>query len=277
MRGPTPETFTPYAFIGVGATCALFTLREAYLKPRLESGRVVGYEVRSHHLWNLSTSADEAIAKATTQCGEGLGLELRTSKKTIEKDMREIKRATAKELAEREARDLEREALIKDREARRRAENIAKIDEGVVPFGRYEGTDIAELPRGYLNWLIDSAGIFEPGSAMAHLAAKAAGLPLVKFPEVTAGHVGTVKERREFSVTVTKQRGFSTDYGYCYVTTMVDDGGHCLIVFSGAFAPKVGDVLRIKATIKRHDEYKNVAQTTLQRVTILKDETGSKL
>jgi hypothetical protein len=93
-------SFTPHCFIGIGATGAMFTLRETYLHEYHTRERVYR-EVRSFHIQNLGTTPDESIEKAQDMA-KSRGLELNTTREKLDDELRAIKRATAEELAERE-------------------------------------------------------------------------------------------------------------------------------------------------------------------------------
>lgn len=84
--------------------------------------------------------------------------------------------------------------------------------------------------------------------------------------------VGTVKERTNFNVVVTKRLGFETSFGYMVMILMKDQAGNILVWKTGTGfneSVSVGDELTIKATVKKHDEYQGVKQTILTRCTVL--------
>ena len=279
------SNFIPHLFIGVGATGALFTLRETYEHTYYGRGEVcngvftgtVEVSVRSFHHCNLSQDPDEAIAKAKAY-SEQMGIKLSTTREQLVDEMRDIQRSTAEQMNERRIQqeqrqaewDAERDAYIKERDA--------KIASGVFTFGPFSGKKFEEAPRGYLTWLMDMVNEFEEGSVI-HITAQAV-LRLVPHlalpkPDKTL-HVGKEKQRLLFDVIVIGARHFVREaFGYragvevVYVTTMIDKPtGACLVVFSTAFAPAEGEEFKIKATVKGHDEYKGQAQTIIQRVTV---------
>lgn len=86
-------------------------------------------------------------------------------------------------------------------------------------------------------------------------------------------HVGKVKERREFTATLTGVTSFEGMYGLTWVFTFTEAGGS-VIVWMGSSNPDVGgvalsdrrgEVLTFKGTIKAHDVFRNVKQTKVQR------------
>jgi uncharacterized protein (DUF3820 family) len=270
------SNFIPSLYIGIGETGALFTLRETY--EHVHYGREgVERSVRSFHHFNLSQDPDEAIAKAQGY-SEQMGVKLSTTRDQLVSEMREIKRATAEQMNERRIKEEQRQA---EWDAQREAwnkERDEKIASGIFTFGPFAGKRFEEAPRGYLTWLMDKASDFEVGSVIRITAD--AILRLVPHlalpkPDKTA-IVGQPKQRLTFDVIVVGSRHFTraafSGYGVevVYVTTMVDKATNaCLVVFSGAFNPEEGDELKIKATVKDHDEYKGQAQTIVQRVTVL--------
>jgi len=280
------SNFIPSLFIGIGETGALFTLRETYEHVYYGRGEVVNgvftgtveISVRSFHHFNLSQDPDEAIAKAQAY-SEQMGVKLVTTRDQLVSEMRDIKRATAEQMNERREKeekrqaewDAQREEWIKERDA--------KIASGVFTFGPFAGKKFEEAPRGYLTWLMDMVNEFEEGSVI-RITADAVlrlvpHLALPKPDKITI--VGELKQRLAFDVIVTGSRNFMRDafggYGgkeLVYVTTMVDKKTNaCLVSFSTAFGPAEGDEMKIKATVKSHDEYKGQAQTIVQRVTVL--------
>ena len=87
--------------------------------------------------------------------------------------------------------------------------------------------------------------------------------------------VGEVKEKREFDVTIFKKLGFETAYGYMRMILMKDAAGNILMWktstdFGGDVS--VGDNIKIKGTIKKHDEYQGVKQTILTRCAIIEEK-----
>lgn len=292
------DRFSPTLFIGIGKDNHFFTLRETYLHEHTVGGRTE-YEVRSFHHFNLSQDADEAIAKATA-AAEHLGLPLNTSRTELVEQLNEIKRATAEELRQREEREAQWAAEREATQAAHLERWHEQIRNGYFPdcfrnCGNATGkwreyllpngftTSVKERPFesadiSYLNWLMDKndAGEFEQGSLVAMTAARVAELCADKRlpkpdPKRHSGQVGT---RSEFSVTVVRVFVYDGYYGPSHFVTMVTDDGCCLMSM-GAFKPKVGERLRIKATIKKHDEYRGQAQTVVQRVATFQEQQAA--
>jgi hypothetical protein len=248
--------------------------------------------VRSFHHFNLSQDPDEAIAKATEAAGR-MGMPLLTTRAEITEKLAAIQRATADEMREREEREKrwreEREAV----NAAHMQRWLQQIEEGCFPdcfrnCGDATGKWIeTPLPNGYttenhwrtfesaevgyLNWLMDGAegAKFEPDSLLAITAARVLQTcQHLRLPRPDAHKVtGEVGKRQVFEVTVTRVFEFSGIYGITYFVTMVTPDGCCLLS-KGRFKSEVGDKLKIKATVKEHDDYKGQAQTVVQRVVV---------
>ena len=79
---------------------------------------------------------------------------------------------------------------------------------------------------------------------------------------------GNVGQRKEFVVTPYMNIPYSSMYGDGYVNLMKDAEGN---VYKWATSKKleVGEQVTLKATIKAHEEYKGVKQTTLTRGSVL--------
>lgn len=95
----------------------------------------------------------------------------------------------------------------------------------------------------------------------------------------TAGsvHVGTVGKRSEFGpLTVTGRMAFESDYGVKWLVKMLDTDGNVVTWWaSTANHPEPGQVVTGKATVKAHDMYQDVAQTTITRFAWAAVETES--
>jgi len=85
-------------------------------------------------------------------------------------------------------------------------------------------------------------------------------------------HVGTLKVRQEFTVQVLDVRLIETMYGDSHLHRMVDEAGNLIIWFASTTNDmEVGHTYRVKATPKKHDEYKGTKQTTVTRVAVIKE------
>lgn len=278
--------FTPYLFISVGETGAFFTLRETYLHyipgagdmgNAVHNGVYQGStEIRSFHHFNLSQDPDAAFQKAEDFANAN-GYKLATTRETMIQEMRDIKRSTAEQLAERERIQQEKNEAWEAERQIRLQERIDLIKSGQFVFGPYVGQKFVDADVGYINWLMNKVEDFEEGSLVRITAEEVIKTcQHMKLPEPDKTMVvGEPKKRLTFDVTVIKsvyfdREGYTGGLERVYVTTMVTSEGACLVVFSPAFSEEVGTQLKIKATVKEHSEYNGQAQTIVQRVAIQK-------
>lgn len=99
---------------------------------------------------------------------------------------------------------------------------------------------------------------------LEYLAKQAAAPDLSK-----SQYVGKERERITVSVTVIGKRWFDGHFGSTALVRMVDSNSNLIITFTtGKFADtvEIGDNVAIKGTVKKHEEYKGVKQTALNRV-----------
>jgi len=282
MTYQTTQNFTPWLFIGIGATNAYFTLRQTYLHaiPGVgPQGNAVingvyqgSYEVRSFHHFNLSQDSGEAIKKAS-EFAKQSGYELRSNQETIDSEMREIHKATAEEIVAREKAAKEREALwIEERAARDQELRNILINDGKYVFGPYHDKEFNLASRGYITWLVNNIDSFDDNSIIKLTATlvkeRCSNLVLPKPLEDV--HVGTIGKRQTFKATVLRCISFDGYYGRTYFTTMVDkESGACLLSKSGSFSANEGEELEFKATVKEHGDYKGQFQTVIQRIAVI--------
>lgn len=78
-------------------------------------------------------------------------------------------------------------------------------------------------------------------------------------------YVGTLGERREFTLTVIKNVSFDSGYGTQHLHTFNDEAGNEFIWSTASKSWNVGDVKHIRATIKDFKLYKGSKQTVLTR------------
>lgn len=95
-----------------------------------------------------------------------------------------------------------------------------------------------------------------------------------KIAEIKAksNYVGTIKERITINVEVIFQDTFEK-MGYhgpetCFITKF-KSGDNVLVTFTNIGAQEVGTKLSIKGTVVKHTHYRDEAQTTLNRVTVV--------
>lgn len=290
MSFVTDQTaYTPVLFIDVGEHGHFFTLRETYLHPvpgpgpmgnAVVNGVYQGsWEVRSFHHFNLSQDPDEAFEKAQ-KASANMGLKLSTSRESLMDELAAVRRATAEELDRRERERLERVAQWeKEREAEDEAKR-EKVRGGKFAIGPFADKEFKEASRGYITWLIDTLPDFEDGSLMKLTAEEVARrVPEMALPKAAPGvYVGEPKKRMEFEVTVVRRYTFVRESWSGYgseavnIITMIDKAtGAALVSKSAAFFAEEGEELKIKATVKEHAEYRDQAQTVIQRIKVLED------
>jgi len=88
----------------------------------------------------------------------------------------------------------------------------------------------------------------------------------------TAQYVGTIKDRRDFTMTLTFKRAFGSEYGVKYMQKFLDDEGNVLVWWGTnetAERTIVGERYTLKATIKDHQIYGGCKQTVLTRATLV--------
>jgi hypothetical protein len=86
-------------------------------------------------------------------------------------------------------------------------------------------------------------------------------------------HVGTPKIRQDFTVDVVKVIENEGNYGLTGIHKMYDEEGRSLVWFASGSAKWLdpGKRYRVKATVKRHDEFRDRLQTHVNRLTILEE------
>ena len=77
-------------------------------------------------------------------------------------------------------------------------------------------------------------------------------------------HVGKVGERIEIDAKIVFAKGFDGYYGTTWFNTMTDPAGN-VFHYRGNRLGQKGDAIKIKATVKAHDEYDGTKQTVIER------------
>lgn len=126
----------------------------------------------------------------------------------------------------------------------------------------YEHTLKLIAKLGYVEWkeigVVASAG---------GLWAKEMGKAKEKEKVPNSEHVGEVGARIEVDVEILDKRFFDGQYGRTVMHKFADAAGNMLTWFAagGKELGDVGEKLKIKATVKKHDEFKGTKQTLLSR------------
>ncbi len=146
------------------------------------------------------------------------------------------------------------------------------------------GLDIDELATGDNDYVLNVAivarsGVANPktlGLAASMVVAykRAMGDEIKRLERLARGpgaHIGEIKKRAEFTLTV---KGiFASDgyYGTTLIHKMVDENDNDVVWFcSGGSDFEEGETYRVKATPKAHDEYNGRPQTVVNRVVEVK-------
>ena len=283
--------FTPCLFIDIGKDHHFFTLRETYLHVRHVPGEgpmgnavvngvyqgTIETEVRSFHHFNLSTDPYEAWGKAmaTAEC---MGLRLDGSLEELATALDAIRRATKEELEAREAAyKAQREAWALEREQERLAV-LEDLLQGRISFGAKKGQTFDAQDPDYLQWVVDRMQDFEPGSFM-HAMAQAIKDKFAHLLPAAWSDKSWDTGRHTWEVLVRRvHKKVRPCYGRewmsetVYMVCMQDVAtGACLMTSGANFRATRGERLRIKATVKNADSYNGIAQTWVNRVTVLEE------
>lgn len=78
-------------------------------------------------------------------------------------------------------------------------------------------------------------------------------------------HIGAVKERLTVDVTIESIHDCESDWGTTHIHKMIDSAGNALTWFSSSKRLTVGQAYTMKATVKKHDEYRGEKQTVVTR------------
>ena len=80
-----------------------------------------------------------------------------------------------------------------------------------------------------------------------------------------SAHIGAIKERRDFELTIKLRTGFDGDFGYVHIFVMEDNAGNVVVYKGTKVLGERGDTVKVKATIKDHGERDGIAQTIITR------------
>jgi len=169
-----------------------------------------------------------------------------------------------------------------------RQDKIRLVREGRMPYGKYYGEPISNVPVSYLADFILAHNLDEErkdivleairiyvlnnsycrfgfrqyvDKCKAEIAARDAELQARRD---ASKHVGEVGDRILVEGTLTFVRGFDGFYGTIYVNVITDASGN-VFVYRGNLLGDKGDVISLKATVKEHGEYNDVNQTVINR------------
>jgi len=244
----------------------MFTLRVRWEEKASFFGEGISIITRDQYIRNLSIDKDRAIEKAKLFLDES---DILQSDADTLADLNEIRRRESEEVQrERE----EREAQY---EAERNAYANTLVDmvvSGFMPFGMHKGENIKLLPPSYaLYWLNTEA---DDGDIVVDALKKAFAIAfpqLLNLPESNGEYIGNVKERMTFDATCIAVFGFEGFYGWTTIKKFVASTGESLTYMGGGNCPgDIGETVKIKGTIKKHEIYNDEASTYIMRPALVK-------
>lgn len=216
-----------------------------------------------YYCCNLSTDREKAHAKAKEMAdGKLLGSPLQLG------DLNEYDTGVAER--ERQERE-EREAATKAAEEERINRQLDLVGQGRMPFGKHVDCELQHVPYDYVRfWVFEK----EKDDGVVCEAIREAFIRLrpevVALPTPNGEYVGEIKQRLEFDATCVASFGFHGFYGYTYIEKFVSSEGHSLTYMGSSYlGVNPGDKVRLKGTVKKHEEYKGEPSTHLSRVKIL--------
>lgn len=80
----------------------------------------------------------------------------------------------------------------------------------------------------------------------------------------TSAHIGKVGDRREFTLQIVATKTYETQYGPQTVNICKDEAGNS-VIYKGNHLGDRGTTVRVKATVKAHDERDGIKQTIINR------------
>lgn len=89
----------------------------------------------------------------------------------------------------------------------------------------------------------------------------------------TSSHVGQIDDRIDLDCTLEFTHNYVTYYGEGVLNSMKDTNGNVITYFGSRSLGEKGDKITFSAKIKKHDEYKGIKQTIIQRPTKIKNHT----
>ncbi|QDH49183.1 hypothetical protein PHYNN_60 [Pantoea phage Phynn] len=170
-------------------------------------------------------------------------------------------------------------------------EKMEIIESGVMPIGKNKGRRFEDMPVNSVLWFADNSKENHDNPVFAAACNACMGVALEKgyiqarqimrdkaaeaqeAIKSSSRYVGEVKKRMEFSGVVeaviylgTTQVAYNT-YAERYLTKFVCDGN--MVVYFGNKVVEAGQEVKFKATVKAHELYNEIQQTTVSRVKVL--------
>jgi len=246
-------------YISSGAKNAMFTLR------CFRTGAVATMFDPDFYLCNLAIDEDRAIEKATAhvealreRIGENEGFKIMFDPYPS----RELNKRRGK-------------LSVRD------THSLNMIEDGVFPFGKHAGTKFVDAPDSYILYFADKSKE-DQDFIMGALGAACMGVALEKgliakrdavraeraVVDALSKHIGTVGERREFEgevVVCFEKHNPQYMGGGSYFINKIRCGDDIVSYIGSKGLGKVGEVIKFKATIKKHDVYQGINTTLVNR------------
>ena len=163
-------------------------------------------------------------------------------------------------------------------------EQVAAINMGVMPFGKFKGANIIDMEEGYIRyWVKQEASNLVGGILIQKFTdiandrglfdkweAEEAEKEAAKKAEIEKMcHVGKVGVRMEMFIRCDKIFTVENGFGLTYLNVCKDRSGN-KIVYKGSNRWEEGKYYLVEATVKKHDTYKEFPQTIINRPNIKK-------
>ena len=268
-------------YIGTGEKSMMYTLHFAYEEDRCDSfeGKTWFYTVIvDHYYGNLASEVrngfDRAYAKACKIAGN-LAHTIPSTPFTLE----EITRRTREQLeAEKTILWEGRQVILNEiAEAKRASKYAPYLEQGLFPFGKYEGIKIVEVAVNdveYCRYLLSKEvdQNLPQSVRMASEAIRSILAPIIAEAPVELvrdEYLSEIGKRIDIKAKIKRGVNFETQWGWITIFTMLTDDGFP-IVYKGATEfpeePEADGFYYFKATIKDHSEYNDAKQTVVSRL-----------
>lgn len=144
------------------------------------------------------------------------------------------------------------------------AENLSEVD---CNTSDYLGNLNVIARHGYVTR--KNAG-YAASISVAYYKAHQKNIKRQEWAKRSNEHIGTIGKREVMTLTVEKIIETEGRYGFTAIHRMVDGAGNSVIWFAsdGSSSMNEGETYEVKATVKKHDEYKGRKQTVVNRVAV---------
>jgi hypothetical protein len=125
-------------------------------------------------------------------------------------------------------------------------------------------SDAGHFQAKYIGYVCGLAGFYQAADARR---VKAEG----ENANLVNEYVGKIKGRGEMVLTLNSVKYTESYYGTTAIHNFTDDKGRSIVWFaSNGSDMEKGTTYRVKATVKKHNEYNGIKQTQVARVTVIK-------